>query len=53
MKTATFKQWTLTELDNAFGLKQIWDSSSMQEWENTEAEMSACERDALLKLKNH
>jgi hypothetical protein len=51
MKTATFKQWTLTDLDNAFGLKQTWDSSAMQAWENKEAEITISERDALLKLQ--
>lgn len=51
MKTATFKQWTLTDLDNAFGLKQTWDSPSMQEWESQCAEISTSEREALLKLQ--
>ena len=26
MKKATFKDWDLDQLDEAFGLKQIWES---------------------------
>jgi len=26
MKVATFKEWDLDKLDDAFGLKQIWQS---------------------------
>ena len=51
MKTATFKQWTLTELDKAFGLKQVWDSVLMQKWENDSEELTAFEQETLLKLQ--
>lgn len=51
MKTATFKDWTLTGLDTAFDLRQRWEFSLMQKWESAEAEMSATEKEALLKLQ--
>ncbi|KJV05195.1 hypothetical protein [Methylocucumis oryzae] len=51
MKTGTFKQWTLTELDNAFALKQTWDSVLMQKWEAGAADITVAEKEALLKLQ--
>jgi hypothetical protein len=51
MKTATFKQWTLTELDKAFGLKQIWECELMAQWENQEIEINDFERTTLINLQ--
>ena len=51
MKTATFKQWTLTELDKAFGLKQIWECQLMAQWENQEIEVNDFERTTLINLQ--
>ena len=51
MKTATFKQWTLTELDKAFGLKQIWECELMAQWENQEIEVNDFERTTLINLQ--
>ncbi len=51
MKTATFKEWTLTMLDKAFGLHQIWECSLMKKWENQEIEIDDFEKRSLLNLQ--
>ncbi|MDM8558264.1 hypothetical protein [Candidatus Parabeggiatoa sp. HSG14] len=51
MKTATFKEWTLTTLDKAFGLRQIWECSLMDKWENKEVEIDNFEKKTLLNLQ--
>jgi hypothetical protein len=33
MQTATFKNCSLTELNEAFGLKQIWQSDLLTQWQ--------------------
>jgi hypothetical protein len=43
MKTATFKEWTLINLDKAFGLHQIWECHLMRHWENQEIEIDEFE----------
>jgi len=44
MKTATFKEWTLTKLDKAFGLHQIWECSLMKKWEDQAIEIDEFEK---------
>jgi len=51
MKTATFKEWTLTTLDKAFGLRQIWECSLMKDWENQEIEIDDFEKKTLINLQ--
>lgn len=51
MKTATFKEWTLTSLDKALGLKQIWQSDLLSEWENNDVEIEDSDKAILLKLQ--
>ncbi len=51
MKTATFKEWTLTTLDKAFGLCQIWECALMDNWENKEIEIDDFEKKTLLNLQ--
>jgi hypothetical protein len=51
MKKATFKDWTLTALDKAFGLKQIWESDLLTQWENRETEITEIEKNNLLYLQ--
>lgn len=51
MKTAAFKEWTLTSLDKAFGLCQIWECSLMDKWENQEIEIDDFETKNLLNLQ--
>jgi hypothetical protein len=51
MKTATFKEWTLTTLDKAFGIRQIWESSLMKDWENQAIEIDDFEKRTLLNLQ--
>ncbi|RKZ45118.1 MAG: hypothetical protein DRR16_24245 [Candidatus Parabeggiatoa sp. nov. 3] len=53
MKTATFKEWTLTTLDKAFGLCQIWECALMDNWENQEIEIDDFEKKTLLNLQKH
>ncbi len=51
MKTATFKEWTLTTLDKAFGLRQIWECTLMDNWKNQEIEIDDFEKKTLLNLQ--
>ena len=51
MKTATFKEWTLTKLDKAFGLRQIWECTLMEQWKNSEIEIDDFEKKTLLNLQ--
>ena len=55
MKTATFKDWTLTKLDNEFGLSQIVEDEfeSLKDWQNKSKsiEISDFEKQNLLNLQ--
>lgn len=51
MKTANFKDWTLTALDKAFGLRQIWTCPLMDQWESEASEVDAFEKNSLLNLQ--
>jgi hypothetical protein len=51
MKKATFKDWDLDQLDETFGLKQIWESDLLKQWEHTEIEISEFEKDNLLSFQ--
>ncbi len=51
MQTATFKDWTLTALDNAFGLKQIWQSDLLDAWQKMPCELSEIDKAVILKLQ--
>lgn len=48
MKQATFKDWDLDQLDEAFGLKQVWKSDLLTQWENCETEITKAEKNSLL-----
>jgi hypothetical protein len=52
MTKATFKEWTLDKLDAVFGLKQVWKSAIMQEWEQMSAEISEFEKEYLEMLRD-
>ena len=47
MTKATFKEWTLTKLEKAFGIKQVEYSQELEEWQQMEAEISDIERHVL------
>jgi hypothetical protein len=55
MKTATFKEWTLTKLDKTFGIKQVYDMnfSWLQKWREAAHSVSVSdfERKTLLSLQ--
>ncbi len=55
MQTATFKDWTLTKLDNAFGIRQILDMDypSLKKWQDLAQtiEISNYEQQQLLDLQ--
>jgi hypothetical protein len=51
MKTATFKEWDLDSLDEAFGLKQILCSELLTQWESNKEKISKFEKQALLNLQ--
>ncbi|NOQ35363.1 MAG: hypothetical protein GQ569_05640 [Methylococcaceae bacterium] len=53
MKTATFKEWDLDKLDEAFGLSQVFDDDYplLKDWQQTEVEISAFEKQILLDLQ--
>jgi len=48
MKQATFKDWDLDGLDETFGLKQVWESDLLAQWENCEVEITEAEKNSLL-----
>ena len=52
MHTVTFKNWSLSKLEDVFGLKQVWNLPLMQDWEVSKCEITAFEREYLLKLQN-
>lgn len=51
MKTATFKEWDLDGLDEAFGLKQVWQSELLDAWEQNTATVDDFERKSLSKIQ--
>jgi hypothetical protein len=51
MKKVTFKDLTLTELEDIFGLSQIWESDLLTQWENTPIQIEDAEKFMLLKLQ--
>jgi hypothetical protein len=51
MKKATFKDWDLDQLDEAFGLKQIWESELLQQWENNDVGITEFEKNSLLNFQ--
>lgn len=51
MQTEVFKNWTLTKLDDAFGLYQIWTSELLNKWQNIQIDISEYEKDHLLMLQ--
>ncbi len=51
MQTEVFKNWTLTKLDDAFGLCQIWTSELLSKWQNIQIEISEHDREHLLMLQ--
>ncbi len=44
----SFKEWTLSALDETFGLEQISPTPVLEAWLNGEAEISDVERQALM-----
>lgn len=51
MQTATFKEWTLTALEKAFGLKQVWQSDLLDAWQTMPYEINETDKNSLLKLQ--
>jgi len=51
MQKATFKDWTLTTLEDALGIKQIWKSELLEQWEHADIEINEFEKTTLLHLQ--
>jgi hypothetical protein len=51
MIQATFKEWDLTSLDDAFGLSQVWDSELLTNWQKISLEISDFEKEYILMLQ--
>ena len=51
MKKVTFKDLTLTELEDSFGLSQVWESDLLTQWENTPIQIEDAEKFMLVKLQ--
>ncbi len=51
MPTATFKEWSLSALEKAFGLKQIWQSDLLDAWRQMPYEINETDKNSLLKLQ--
>lgn len=52
MPTATFKEWNLSALEKAFGIRQVWQSDLLDAWQNISCEISEIDKNSLLKLQN-
>ena len=52
MKKVTFKELTLTKIEKLFGLRQVWTSAILKEWENMPAEITEAEKDFLEVLRD-
>jgi hypothetical protein len=51
MNKATFKEWTLTTLEDAFGIKQVWESETLKKWQNISMDISDFEKETILLLQ--
>ncbi len=51
MPTATFKDWTLTTLEKAFDLKQVWQSDLLDTWQKMPCKISKTDKAILLRLQ--
>ncbi len=51
MPKANFKDWTLTTLEDALNLKQIWESDVLAQWEHADIEINEFEKNNLLHLQ--
>jgi hypothetical protein len=51
MQKATFQDWTLTTLEDALNLKQIWKSDVLDQWEHADIEINEFEKTNLLHLQ--
>lgn len=51
MKNSTFKDWSLTSLDKAFDLTQIWECELLQQWENNNESVTDFEKNCLLNFQ--
>jgi hypothetical protein len=51
MQTITFKNWTLTELDTTFDLRQIWQSDLLDNWSALPYEITENEQNILRQLQ--
>jgi len=51
MPTATFKDWTLTTLEKAFDLKQVWQSDLLDTWQKMPCKISRTDKTILLKFQ--
>ena len=51
MKSVNFKDWSLTALEDAFGLSQVWELDLLEQWENNQIQVDEIEKSLLLKLQ--
>lgn len=51
MQTATFKEWNLTALEKAFGLKQVWQSDLLDAWQKMPCKINRADKNMLLRLQ--
>jgi len=51
MKTATFKEWDLDNLEMVFNLKQAWSHSVLEEWESNSQEINDIEKHNIIQLQ--
>ena len=51
LKQITFKDWTLTGLDTAFGLQQVWTLPLMAEWTTADCDISTTDKEVLFHLQ--
>ena len=44
MKQVSFKNWTLTSLEKAFGLQEVWQSERLDHWQQADAEITELDK---------
>lgn len=51
VKTVNFREWDLDKLEQAFNLKQVWESDLLSSWENGVVEINDFETQTLKNLQ--
>jgi len=51
MKQVSFKNWTLTSLEKAFGLQEVWQSERLDHWQQADTEITEFDKKVIHHLQ--